>query len=69
MENKFKGYYWDKEGKQPASEDELKAKIKEAGDPFITLKLSDLIDKNKLMKKLEVCNGKITFYGKFEPEQ
>ena len=66
MENKFKGFYWDKEGKKKASPKEINEKVEELQDPFITLKLSDLKDINKLMQKLEVCNGEITFYGKFE---
>lgn len=30
MKNKFSGFYWDKEGKKPASADEINAKIGEA---------------------------------------
>ena len=68
MENKFKGFYWDKEGKKKASSKDIMEKLEEAKDPEITVKLSDLKDTNKLMQKLEVCNGEFTFYGKFEPE-
>lgn len=68
MENKFKGFYWDKESKKPASAEEINAKIEEAKDPSITFKLSELenLKVDTLQKKLEVCNGEITFYGKFE---
>lgn len=68
MENKFTGYYWDKESKKPASAEEINAKIEEAKDPSITFKLSELENLNvdTLKKKFEVCNGEITFYGKFE---
>lgn len=71
MENKFKGYYWDKESKKPASAEEINAKIEEAKDPSITFKLSELENLNvdTLKKKLEEGKEEITFYGKFEPEQ
>ena len=37
MKNKFSGFSWDKEGKKPASADEINAKIGEAKDPSITV--------------------------------
>ena len=66
MENKFKGYYWDKESKKPASAEEINAKIEEAKDPSITFKLSELENLNvdTLKKKLEEGKEEITFYGK-----
>ena len=68
MKNKFSGFYWDKEGKKPASADEINAKIGEAKDPSITFKLSELENLNvdTLKKKLEESKEEITFYGKFE---
>lgn len=68
MENKFTGYYWDKEGKKPASAEEINAKIEEAKDPSITFKLSELenLKVDTLQKKLEEGKEEITFYGKFE---
>lgn len=66
MEYKFKGFYWDKESKKKASEKDIMAKVEEAKDPEITVKLSDLKDTSKLMQKLEVDNKEITFYCKFD---
>ena len=42
------------------------AKVEEAKDPEITVKLSDLKDTSKLMQKLGESNKEITLYGKFE---
>ena len=46
MEHKFKGFYWDKDCKKKASEKDIMAKVKEAKDPAITFKLSELENLN-----------------------
>ena len=68
MGYKFKGFYWNKEGTKRASEKDIMAKVKEAKDPSITFKLSELenLKVDTLKKKLEEGKEEITFYGKFE---
>jgi hypothetical protein len=68
MEHKFKGFYWDKDCKKKASEKDIMAKVKEAKDPAITFKLSELENLNvdTLKKKLEESSGEFTFYCKCE---
>lgn len=70
MENKFKGFYLDKEGKNKASSNEINNEVEVLKDPFITLKMSaqGQIDLQRWLKFEKINNG-VTFYGKFEPEQ
>lgn len=67
MENKFKGFYWDKEGKKKASPNEINNEVEVLTDPFITLKISaqGQIDLQRWLKFEKINNG-VTFYGKIK---